>query len=101
MIDKPYASLVGSLMYANVCTRHDIAFIVGILSRFQSNPGEAYWTATNKVLRYLQQIKLFMLVQGRDPQLEVVGYTDSDLAGDLDERKSIGGYVFMLGGGAI
>lgn len=54
MFEKPYASLVGSLVYANVCTRPDVAYIVGILGRFQSNAGEAHWSAANKVLRYLQ-----------------------------------------------
>ncbi|XP_068321563.1 secreted RxLR effector protein 161-like [Pyrus communis] len=98
---KPYASLVGSLMYANICTRPNLAFIVGLLGRFQSNPGEAHWVAAKKVLRYLQRIKGYMLVYGRENTLEVVGYTDSDLAGDLDERKSTGGYIFMTNGGAI
>ncbi|TQE08250.1 hypothetical protein C1H46_006217 [Malus baccata] len=98
---KPYASLVGSLMYANICTRPDLAFIVGLLGRFQSNPGEAHWVAAKKVLRYLQRTKDFMLVYGRDDSLELVGFTDSDLAGDMDERKSTGGYIFKLNGGAV
>lgn len=62
MSEKPYASLVGSLMYANVCIRPDIAYIVGILSRFQSNPVEAHWSAAKKVLRYLQQTKGYACV---------------------------------------
>lgn len=55
---KPYASLVGSLMQANVCTRLDLVFIFGLLGRFQANPGEAYWVYAKKVLRYLQRIKI-------------------------------------------
>ncbi|XP_068326390.1 secreted RxLR effector protein 161-like [Pyrus communis] len=98
---KPYASLVSSLMYANICIRPDLAFIVGLLGRFQSNPGEAHWVAAKKVLRYLQRTKNFMLVYGRDDSLELVGFTDSDLAGDMDERKSTGGYIFKLNGGAV
>ncbi|KAM2808794.1 hypothetical protein PS2_043635 [Malus domestica] len=98
---RPYASLVGSLMYANICTRPDLAFIVGLLGRFQSNPGETHWIAAKKVLRYLQRTKEFMLMYGREDCLEIVGYTDSDLAGDLDERKSTGGYIFMMKGGAV
>ena len=101
MKNKPYASLVGSLMYTNICTRPDIAFIVGVLGRFQANPGESHWVAAKKVLRYLQRTKGYMLVYGRDEKLELVGYTDSDLAGDVDDRKSTGSYVFMLGGGAV
>lgn len=98
---KPYASLVGSLMYANICTRPDFAFIVGLLGKFQSNPGETHWIAAKKVLRYLQRTKSFMLGYGRENELELIGYTNLDLAGDVDERKSTGGYVFMLNGGAI
>ncbi|KAM1128224.1 hypothetical protein ACFX15_037517 [Malus domestica] len=98
---KPYASLIGSLMYATICTRPDIAFIVGMLGRFQENPGEAHWVAAKKVLRYLQRTKTHMLVYGRTNSLELMGYTDSDLAGDVDDRKSTGGYIFILNGGAV
>ena len=49
-----YASAVGSLMYAQVCTRPDLAFITGMLGRFQSNPRMDHWKAVKKVLRYLQ-----------------------------------------------
>ncbi|XP_070676342.1 secreted RxLR effector protein 161-like [Malus domestica] len=101
MQSKPYASLVGSLMYATVCTRPDVAFIVGMLRRFQANPGEAHWISAKKVLRYLQRTKNFMLVYGKSESLELEGYTDSDLVGDVDDRKSTGGYIFMLNGGAV
>ena len=49
----PYSSVVGSLMYAQVCTRLDIAFVVGMLRRYLSNPGSQHWKAAKKVLRYL------------------------------------------------
>ncbi|KAM1011590.1 hypothetical protein ACFX13_047685 [Malus domestica] len=101
MVEKPYASLVGSLMYVNVYTRPDIAYIVGLLGKFQSNPSEGHWNAAKKVLRYLRQTKGLMLMYGSEEDLEVVGYTYSDLAGDLDDKKSTGGYVFLFGGGAV
>jgi hypothetical protein len=50
----PYASAVGSIMYAQVCTRSDLVFITGMLGRYQSNPGIDHWKAVKKVLRYLQ-----------------------------------------------
>ena len=53
MKNIPYASIVGSLMYAQVCTRPDIAYAVGVLGRYQSNPGMDHWRAVNKVMRYL------------------------------------------------
>jgi len=45
----PYASLVGSLMYASTCTRPDISFVVGMLGRYQSNPGKIHWIAGKKI----------------------------------------------------
>ena len=57
----PYASTVGSLMYAQTCTRPDISFAVGMLGRYQSNPGMDHWKAAKKVMRYLQGLKDFML----------------------------------------
>ncbi|XP_040374525.1 secreted RxLR effector protein 161-like [Rosa chinensis] len=102
MESKPYARLVGSLMYAQVCTRPYLSFIVGILSRFQSNPGHEHWVAGKKVLRYVQRIKNHMFVYTQVEKLKLVGYTDSDFAGNYpDSKKSTCGYVFMLVGGAV
>jgi hypothetical protein len=101
MKNIPYASVVGSLMYAQVCTRPDIAFAVGILGRYQSNPGMDHWKAAKKVLRYLQGTKGYMLMYRRTDNLDVTGYSDSDFAGCVDSRKSTSGYIFMLAGGAI
>ena len=69
----PYASAVGSLMYAQTCTRSDISFAVGMLGRYQSDPGFEHWKATKKVMRYLQGTKDYMLTYKRSEQLEVVG----------------------------
>ena len=102
MDKRPYARLVGSLMYAQVCTRPDMAFSVGVLSRYQSNPGNDHWTAGKKVLRYLQKTKDYMLVyRGMDSKLEVIGYSDSDYKGCVDDLKSTSGYIFILARGAI
>ena len=54
MKNIPYASVVESLMYAQVYTRPIIAFVVGILGRYQSNPGRDHWRAAKRVMRYLQ-----------------------------------------------
>ena len=62
MKNIPYASAVGSLMYAQVCTRPDIAFAVGVLGRYQSNPGIDHWKVTKKVIRYLQGTNDYMHV---------------------------------------
>lgn len=96
----PYASAVGSLMYAMLCTRPDICFAVGMVSRYQSNPGQEHWTAVKHILKYLKRTKDYMLVYQAD-SLVPLGYTDSDFQSDRDSRKSTSGYVFTLGGGAI
>ena len=93
----PYASAVGSLQYAQVCTRPDLAFVNGLLGRFQSNP--RIWKLVKKVLRYLQGTKGLMVTYRRSDSLHIVGYSDSGYAGD--DRKSTSGYIFTLVGGAI
>jgi hypothetical protein len=80
----PYASAVGSLMYAQTCTRLDISFAVGMLDRYQSNPRMDHWKATKKVMRYLQGTKDYMLTFKRSNHLKVVGYSDLDFAGCVD-----------------
>jgi hypothetical protein len=97
----PYASAVGSLQYAQVCTCPDLAFVNGVLGRFQSNPGIEHWKMVKKALRYVQGTKDLILTYRRSESLVIEGYSDSDFAGDKDDRKSTSGYVFTLAGGAI
>ena len=97
----PYASVVGSLMYLQTCTRPDISFAVGMLGRYQSNPGIDHWKAAKKVLRYLQGTKDYMLTFRRSDQLEVIGYSDSDFSGCINSGKSTFGYSLLLAQGAI
>ena len=96
-----YASVVGSLMYAQVCTRPDIAFAVNALGRYLSNSGLNHWKAVKKVMRYLQGTEDYMLTYKRFDQLEVTGYSDSDFAGCPDDRKSTYGFIFMMARGAV
>ncbi|GJW33634.1 retrovirus-related pol polyprotein from transposon TNT 1-94 [Tanacetum coccineum] len=60
----PYASAVGSIMYAVRCTRPDVAFAQNITSRFQQNPGELHWTTIKNILKYLRNTKVMFLVYG-------------------------------------
>ena len=101
MRNVPYLSAVGSLMYAAMGTRPDIAHAVAVVSQYSSDPGQAHWTAVKRIIRYLkgtQDLKL-AFVQSSSPEIE--GYCDSDWANDLQDRKSITGYVFRIGGAAI
>ncbi|XP_068309778.1 secreted RxLR effector protein 161-like [Pyrus communis] len=87
----PYANLVGGLMYAMVCTCPDIAHATEIVSRFMHNPGRERWNAAKWILRYLHGTKdKGTCFERCDEGIDKfsVGYVDSDLAGDLDKRRS-------------
>lgn len=101
MKDVPYASAIGSLMYAMVGTRPDIAAAVGILSRFTHNPQRTHWNMVKRVLGYLKGTKSYGLTYRKTGSQKFVGYSDADWAGDKNGRKSTYGYVFKVGGGAI
>ena len=72
-----YASAVGSLMYVTLCTRPDIYYSVGMVSRYQSNPGPKHWEAIKHILKYLKRMGDYMLVYHCE-ELIPIGYTDSD-----------------------
>ncbi|GJV25451.1 retrotransposon protein, putative, ty1-copia subclass [Tanacetum coccineum] len=103
MQNVPYASAVGSIMYAVRCTRPDVAFAQNITSRFQQNPGEPHWTAVKTILKYLRNTKDMFLVYGGNPEAElrVECYCDAGFETDRDDTKSQTGYVFILNGGAV
>jgi hypothetical protein len=82
-----------------VCTCLDLAFVIGLLGRYESNPGIEHWGMVKKVLRYLQGTKCPMLTYRRSDSLHTEGYSDLDFVGD--DRKSTSGYIFTLVGGAI
>jgi hypothetical protein len=101
----PYASVVGILMYAMVCTRPDIARVVGVLSRYMSKLGKKHWTTVKRVFRYLRGTTNHAICyQGRvgpDKVLDAHGFVDVDWAGDMDHKRTTSGYVVNLFGGAI
>ena len=95
-----YQSAVGSLMYAMLGTRPDIAFAVSVVSRYASNPSERHKTAVKRIFRYLRGTTNLRLTFKGD-LVYLTGYTDADWAGDRDTRRSTSGYVFNIGSGAI
>ena len=97
----PYSSIVGNLMYAQVCTSPNIAFVVGVLDRYLSDPGQSHWKEAKKVLKYLQGIKDLMLTYWRTNTLEVVGFSGSNYARYMDDKKSTSGYIFMMAEGVV
>jgi len=94
----PYDSAVDSLMYAMVCTRTDLAYVVSMASRYMHNPGKNHWSAVKWIFRYLKGTSGIGLVFDRKMATtnDVVGYVDSDYGGDLDRRRSLSSYIFTL-----
>ncbi|GJX74385.1 putative RNA-directed DNA polymerase [Tanacetum coccineum] len=99
----PYASAIGSIMYAVRCTRPDVAFAQNLCICFQQNPGEIHWTAVKNILKYLRNTKDMVLVYEAKPEdeLKVSCYADASFQTDKDDTKSQTGYVFVLNGGAV
>jgi hypothetical protein len=96
-----YASAIGSIMYAMICTCPDISYAHSVTGRYQSDPGEGHWTAVKNVFKYLRSTKGMFLVYSGEEELVVTGYTDASFQTDQDDSKSQSGYVFMINGGAV
>ena len=94
-----YQEAVGALLYLETCTRPDISFAVGKLSRHVSAPTQAHWAAAKAVMRYLKGTRTWCLTYGSEGPL--VGYSDADYAGDIETRRSTTGQAFLWGGAAI
>lgn len=91
-----YKSMVGGLRYL-VHTRPDIAYAVGIVSRFMEKPTILHKNAVKRILRYVKGMLHFGLVYSKKSGNNVLtGYSDSDLGGQIDDRRSIGGMSFYL-----
>ncbi|CAM8928979.1 unnamed protein product [Rhodiola kirilowii] len=95
-----YSQVIGCLMYAMTSTRPDIAYAVGKLSRYTSNPSTHHWEAIRRVLKYLKGTMNYGLVYVGFPSV-LEGYTDASWITNLEDHSSTSGWVFLLGGGAI
>ncbi|KAJ9520214.1 hypothetical protein QJQ45_030168 [Haematococcus lacustris] len=91
-----YRELVGALLYASTCTRPDIAFAVGQLSRFMQAPTQQHQQVASGLLRYLKRTAEMGLVYSRSSNPQLQGYVDADYAGDPDSMRSTTGSVFVL-----
>ena len=95
--NKLYREMVGSLIYAMTCTRPDISWAVSKLSRKLSNPTEGDFVMLKHVFMYLLGTLDYCLTFQKSVHgIRLVGYSDSDWAGELSDRKSTSGYIFML-----
>ncbi|KAK9018928.1 hypothetical protein V6N11_033973 [Hibiscus sabdariffa] len=66
MSQIPYASAIGSIMYAMICTRPDLSYALSMTSRYQANPGEGHWTAVKNILKYLRRTKDTRMIHDRN-----------------------------------
>ncbi|KAK9003876.1 hypothetical protein V6N11_018772 [Hibiscus sabdariffa] len=73
MSQIPYASAIGSIMYAMICTRPDLSYALSMTSRYQANPGEDHWTAVKNILKHLRRTKDVFLVYGGEEELRIKG----------------------------
>nr|GEV32974.1 zinc finger, CCHC-type [Tanacetum cinerariifolium] len=95
-----YSRAIGCLMYAMTSTRPDIAYDVGILSRFTSNPSRRHWKAITRVFKYLRGTKDYGLSYVGYPSV-LEGYLDASWINHVKDLASTSAWLFLLGGGAI
>lgn len=101
-----YQQLVQKLMYLACEIRLDIAFVVGKLTRHNSNHHMGHICIDKQTLQYLKGTRSMRIVWGRNPtnhrddqiynSLSLVSYANSSYAGDVDDRKSVNGYCFFF-----
>ncbi|EJF55486.1 hypothetical protein DICSQDRAFT_25697, partial [Dichomitus squalens LYAD-421 SS1] len=106
----PYQAVIGSLMYAALGTRPDIAYAVQALLQYNSRYGPEHWTAAKHVLRYLKGMHTYGITYSGEGQtrlqayylnLRLEGYTDADWGSNPDDRRSISGYTFLVGNAVV
>ena len=90
----------GLLMYL-VNTRPDISFAVNSLSQFMVDPRRVHWTAAKHILRYIRGTMEYGLVYEHMGSVQLVGFTDSDWAGCVEDRKSTSGCCFNIKLGVV
>jgi len=95
-----FKQVVGSLMYLTA-TRPDLMYGVSLISRFMSSPSETHWLAAKRILRYLKGTVELGIYYKKRENAKIVAYSDSDFAGDIDDRRSTSGFVFLFGSGAV
>lgn len=106
--ESAYASAIGSLGYASNSTRPDITFATSQLGRFNSSPVIRHWKSACRVFRYVKGSIDCCITYSFGPtsdeltnELKAIVYSDSDFASDKTNRRSVSGYIVMLGGGPV
>lgn len=98
----PYREAVGSLLFAATVTRPDIMHSVSVASRYLNNHGQSHWNAVKRIIKYLIGTKDIGIYYKNDVNSgELIGYSDSDFAADLNTRRSTTGYIFKFCNGPV
>ena len=90
-----YRSMIGCLLYL-IVSRPDIAFSVGVCSRFQSNPKVLHLNTVKRIIKYVGGTCDYGLFYSKDSNLSLTGFSDSDWAGNTNDRKSTTGGCFYV-----
>lgn len=96
--EAPCRNLIGCLMYIMLCTRPDLSTSISILRRFTNNNNKELWLCLKRVLRYLKGTVDLRLKFEKNVQFSniLIGYVDSDWAGNETDRRSSTGYLFKM-----
>ena len=97
----PYREAVGSLMFLSIVSRPDIPYAVNYLSRFLNGYDNSHWEVVKRVFRYLKGTCDLGIMYTRDKVFDLMAYSDSDYAGDLESRRSTSGNLFILSNGPV
>lgn len=105
VISTTYKQMIGSLMYLTA-GRPNLMYAVCLVSRYMERPTKVHMVAVKRTLRYVKgTTSLGILYRRRDnrnhSEEQLIGYSESDYAGHIDDRKSTPGYVYMLGSGVV
>jgi hypothetical protein len=95
-----YKQIVGSLIYL-LATRPDLAYSVCLIARFMEKPTETHLIAAKRILRYIKGTGGLGILYKKGVSQILQGWTDSDYAGDVEDRKSTSGYVFTYGSSVV
>ena len=95
-----YRSMIGCLLYL-IVSRPDIAFSVGVCSRFQSNPKVSHLNTVKRIIKYVGGTCDYGLFYSKDSNLSLTGFSDSDWAGNTNDRKSTTGGCFYVGANLV
>ncbi|XP_047331788.1 uncharacterized mitochondrial protein AtMg00810-like [Impatiens glandulifera] len=93
---RPYRALMGSLIYLTI-TMSDIAYAVGVVSRYMQEPRKSHLEEAKKILKYINTSLDIGLLYEKDAKFVLQRYAHADFVGDRDDRRSTSGFVFLCG----